>query len=164
MFTKTFRTFTSLTLLLAGFSLASSQTSPDSVWTAIDESSIAGRSVERQITPERYRTFRLNRSAVVPILNAAPEEFSQSSRFQQTTVTLPMPDGTFHRFRIEHSLIVEPGLLEKYPQLGRTYVGRGIDDSTATVRLDLLPNGFHAMVLSPSGTVMVDPYGQGEVD
>jgi len=30
---------------------------------------------------------------VVPILDAAPEEFSQSSRFQQTTVTLPMPAG-----------------------------------------------------------------------
>lgn len=164
MFKKTFRTFTLAALSLAICSAASAQTSPDAVWTAVDENSIAGRSVERQVDPVRYRTFRLNKSAVIPILNAAPREFSEGSRFMQTVLTLPMPDGKFSRFFIEHSLIVEPGLLEKYPELGRTYIGRGIDDPQATVRLDLLPQGFHAMVLSPKGTVLIDPYAQGDTE
>lgn len=165
MFTKPFtRVFTVLTFLLIVCGAAHAQTSPDSVWSAISESELAGRSTERQIDPIKYRTFRLNKAAVMPILDSAPAEFSNSSRFMQTILTLPMPDGTFARFRIEHSLVVETGLLEKFPELGRTYNGRGIDDPTATVRLDLLPNGFHAMVLSPRGTVLVDPYAQGDTE
>jgi hypothetical protein len=73
-----------------------------------------------------------------------------------------MPDGGFERFRIQHSLVVEPLLLTKYPELGATFRGQGIDDPTATVRLDLLPSGFHSMILSPHGTVMVDPYSKGD--
>ena len=165
MFIKTFaRSFTGLSLLLAVCAGAHAQTSADKVWTGIDESQIVGRSAERLIFPAAYRTFRLNRSALTSVLDNAPAEFSESSRFMQTVLTLPMPDGKFERFRIEHSLIVEPGLLEKYPELGRTYNGRGIDDPTATVRLDYLPSGFHAMVLSPRGTVMIDPYANGDTD
>ncbi|MEP7148671.1 MAG: zinc-dependent metalloprotease family protein [Acidobacteriota bacterium] len=154
-----------VTLFLLSFhALTGAQTSSDRVWTAVDESRLADRSAERTLIPSAYKTYVLNKSVVSSILTAAPEEFSHESRFTQTVLTLPMPDGTFGRFRIEHSLIVEPGLLAKYPELGRTYNGRGIDDPTATVRLDFLPTGFHAMVLSTTGTVIVDPYAIGETD
>src|SRR6185295_18684441 len=83
---------------------------------------------------------------------------------QEVVLTLPMPDGSFSRFRIEHSPVVEPGLLEKYPELGATYRGQGIDDPTATARFDLLPSGFHAMILSTGGTILVDPYALGDKD
>ena len=158
------RSFTAIALLLAVCAAAHAQTSADGVWTGIDESQIGGRSAERLIFPAAYRTFRLNKSALTSVLDNAPSEFSESSRFMQTILTLPTPDGKFERFRIEHSLIVEPGLLTKYPELGRTYNGRGIDDPTATARLDLLPNGFHAMVLSRSGTVLIDPYAVGDTE
>src|SRR6267142_2825201 len=39
----------------------------------------------------------------------------------------------------------------------RTYRGRGLDDPTATRRLDVTPAGFHAIVLSIGGTVIVEP-------
>lgn len=155
--------FATAFLIVTGATLHA-QTSPDRVWTAVDDSQLAARPIERQMIPNKYRTFRLDHAAVRSILDAAPEEFSGTSRFQQTTLTLPMPDGSFARFRIERSLIVEQGLADKYPELGRTYRGFGIDDPTATVRLDLLPKGFHAMVLSPRGTVLVDPYTDGDTD
>ncbi len=96
------------------------------------------------------------------ILESAPQEFSDTFGISNTIMTLPMPDGSFQRFRIERSLIVEPGLIEKYPELGLTFRGQGIDDPMATVRFDLMPNGFHSMILSPQGTVMVDPYSKGQ--
>lgn len=75
-----------------------------------------------------------------------------------------MPNGKLARFSFEHSLVVEKGLLDKYPELGVTYVARGIDDPTATARFDFLPSGFHAMVLSNEGTVVIDPYAMGDTE
>jgi hypothetical protein len=165
MCTKTFtRTFAALAILLASCILVNAQVSPDRIWTEIDESQLVGRSADRQIVPSAYKTFSLNKGAVISILDSAPEEFSETSRFVQTIVTLPMPDGKFERFRIEHSLVVEPGLLQKFPELTRTYNGRGIDDPTATVRLDFMPHGFHGMILSTRGTVYIDPYAKGDTD
>lgn len=162
---KTFIRFIAAALFLVSFqALAGAQTSSDRVWTAVDESQLVNRDAERTVIPSAYRTYALNKNVVSSILADAPEEFSHQSRLAQTILTLPMPDGTFGRFRIEHSLVVEPGLVEKYPELSRTYTGRGIDDPTATVRLDFLSSGFHAMVLSARGTVMIDPYAQGDTD
>jgi hypothetical protein len=98
------------------------------------------------------------------VLSAAPEESSSLEGLRRQVVTLPMPDGTMARFYVEHSPVVEPGLSAKYPDLANTYRGRGIDDPTATVRFDLLSNGFHSMILSPKGTVLVDPYAAGDTE
>src|SRR5687768_4627500 len=156
--------FTIVAVVFVTTLFANAQKSTDGVWTHIPEDSFAGRTGERAVNPAAYRTLSLNKTAVKAILANAPEEFSGESRMTQTILTLPMPDGTFSRFRIEHSLIIEPGLAAKYPELGATYTGRGVDDPTATVRLDFLPNGFHAMILSTKGTVLVDPYAQGDTE
>ncbi|PYT01041.1 MAG: hypothetical protein DMF63_05095 [Acidobacteria bacterium] len=161
---KTFARILAVLIFFVGFnSFAGAQTSSDRVWTAVDESRLADRS-ERLVNPTTYKTFSLNHSAISSILSSAPEEFTGENRFGETVLTLPMPDGKFARFTVEHSLVAEPGLIAKFPELGRTYTGRGIDDPTATVRLDLMPSGFHAMVLSTRGTVIVDPYSRDDVD
>src|SRR5215211_3811211 len=162
---KTFIRLFAVTIFLVGCqALASAQTSPDRVWTAVDESRLAGRSLERTVVPSAYKIYALNKTVVSSVLADAPEEFSNESGLVQTVLTLPMPDGTFARFRIEHSLVAEPGLIAKYPELGRTYTGRGIDDPTTTLRLDLMPMGFHAMILSSRGTVMIDPYSKDDAE
>jgi len=132
------------------------------IWTAIDDSELSRRPAERTRTPENYRTFRLNKEELQKALASAPEEFSRSA--EERTIELPMPDGKLARFSFEHSLVVEPGLLERYPELGATYVARGIDDPTATARFDFLPNGFHAIILSAEGTVLIDPYAKGDTE
>lgn len=164
MFKRTIRPFiliAAVALIAAGQTLAKG--SGDGVWTEISSTSAALRSSKRTIDPAQFRTFYLNKAMLGTILGSAPAEL-RGFGISNTILSLPMPDGTFERFRIEHSPIVEAGLIEKYPELGLTFLGHGIDDPSATVRFDLMPNGFHSMILSPRGTVMVDPYSKGDTD
>ncbi len=131
-------------------------------WQTFDDTSLARRPLARTRVPDNYRAFRLDRLILSKLLKAAPEEFSGHE--PDTVLELPMPNGKTGRFRIEHSLVVEPGLAAKFPELALTFRGYGIDDPTATVRFDMLPSGFHAMILSAEGTVIVDPYAVGETD
>jgi hypothetical protein len=55
---------------------------------------------------------------------------------------------------------MEPGLATQFP-IFKTYRAQGIDDPAAISRFDWLPTGFHAIVLAPSGTVLIDPYAEG---
>jgi hypothetical protein len=76
-------------------------------------------------------------------------------------IQLPMPDGKFGRFRAEESPVMEPLLAARYPQIN-TYRAQGVDDPAATARFGLTPAGFHAIVLTPSGTFYIDPYRRGD--
>jgi hypothetical protein len=148
-----------LMLLTAPAALAAS--SP--FWRQINDSDISRRPMNRTPVPTNYAAFAINKQAVLQALDAAPLEFTTTDQ-SGAIIELPMPDGSMGRFRIVRSPIAEAGLIAKYPELGRTYSGQGIDDPAATAKIDFLSNGFHAMILSPGGTVMVDPYAQGDVE
>lgn len=104
------------------------------------------------------RALRLDVAGMRRHLRAVPLE---SARRTPTILALPLPAGGFARFDVVESPILEPPLQERFPEI-RTYRGQGIDDRTATVRLDLTPRGFHAMILSAQGTALIDPMVEGD--
>ncbi len=156
-------TFFLFALVLLAFPAFTFAQSNENVWREIDDANLSKRPVERLVQPSEYRTFSLNKEALKSILNNAPMEFTDASRNEPVILTLPMPDGKFARFRIEYSPVMEEGLAVKYPEI-KTYRGYGIDDPTASVRFDLMPSGFHSMVLSPKGTILVDPYAKDDTE
>ncbi|MEQ1642928.1 MAG: LamG-like jellyroll fold domain-containing protein [Pyrinomonadaceae bacterium] len=129
------------------------------VWTKVAKDQLRLAGSGRTIMPTSFEAFRLDNGGLRAILSRAPEEFTAEP---EVILSLPMPDGTFQRFSIFHSLVVEPGLLKKHPVLGQTYTGQGIDNPAATVRFDFFGSGFHAMILSPNGTIMIDPFAVGD--
>jgi hypothetical protein len=119
------------------------------------ETSSAGARVA--VRARRFRAYRLDREAMAARLGEAPEESARVPRERRLALALPRPDGTFVRFAIQESPVMEPGLAAKHPDV-RTYSGRGIDDPAATIRLDLTPLGFHASVRGPGGAWYIDPF------
>ena len=133
--------------------------SQDGIWSSVDEGSISvDRTGKRVKAPRGQHRVRADKAALARVLSQAPMEFSEAAGRNRVEITLPMPDRTFARFWIEESPIMEASLAAQFPEI-KTYRGQGIDDPTATTRFDWTPKGFHAMVLSASGTVYVDPFG-----
>ena len=95
----------------AAFATQKSQ-DQDNVWSQLDRSTLAQPGIDA-VMPTTFGTFRLNKAALEALLARAPEEYSGG---QAVILSLPMPDGSVSRFEIEHSLVVERGLLKNYPR------------------------------------------------
>ena len=132
----------------------------DGLWRDVPAAALAGQGA-RQMVPTRYRTLALDEAALAAVLAAAPLEGVVTALTSPAILTLPLPDGTYGRFSFVNAPIMEPALAAKFPEIS-TYLGQGIDDRAATVRFDRTPEGFHAMILAPGGTVIIDPYRRGD--
>jgi hypothetical protein len=91
-----------------------------------------------------------------PALVISAADFGEALSRNAAVISLPTSDGGSGRFSIREESVMEAELTARFPRI-RTFRGVGIDDPAAVARLDLTPLGFHAMVLSPFGTVLVDP-------
>ncbi len=147
----------------AVFAAGQNQTSaPDKFWRTADDAELQRALPLRTIVPNAYQTFRLEQTVLRNFLRKAPLEFSEAARNGEALeITIPMPDGTTARFAVAESPIFEAGLAAKYPTI-KTYRGTGVDDPTLAARFDVMPNGFHAVVFTGAGTVLVDPYAVGD--
>jgi len=133
--------------------------SQDGVWSNADAASLPAR-VEGA-SPRAYRVLELSQEALQQLVDKAPMEFTEGATSKPVIVSLPMPDGTFGRFRFEQSPVMEQPLASQFPEV-RSYRCQGLDDPTATARFDWSPLGFHALVLSSNGSAYIEPYTAGD--
>lgn len=142
-------------IALLSFGL-NAQSNNDKFWSPVSESAIQ-KSGKRQIVPQKYLAFQLNGNDLKTQLLSAPHENSVKINESTCIVTLPAPNGTFQRFRVVESPIMEPALAEAYPDI-KTYSIKGIDDVYANGKLDWNEFGFHGMIRSINGDFFIDPY------
>lgn len=132
----------------------------NSYWNQIS-TSIVQTNGEREIIPDRYKVYTLNIPELKNVLNTAPQEKLTPVKNSNVIVNIPLPDGSYGKFRIVDSPVMEQGLADKYPEI-KTYLGMGIDDPFATVRFDITPAGFHAMIMTVSEMIYIDPFAKGD--
>jgi len=118
---------------------------------------------KRLIVPQRYRTVVLDWAVLDATLLSAPLAQFQAGSTAGPELSLPLADGSFGRFRIQESPIMDDSLAARLPDV-KTYRAVGIDDPSAIGHLDTTPAGFHALIRSNAGTVYIDPYARGETD
>ena len=144
---------------------ASAAPAADGPWQKIDGApapeSPAGE--EAAIAAKRLAAYKLDRDDLASLLEQAPLEPAPAARLrtfarqQSLVVSLPAPDGSFERFELFESPVMEAGLAAAHPEIS-TYAGKGLDDPTATIRADLTPLGFHASIRSAEGSWYIDPF------
>jgi hypothetical protein len=135
--------------------------SDDALWTTLDSIPDHVAAEPEWVRPLKYTMSVINLDAMKAALFAAPREFTHEGNTNPAIITLPMPDGTFQRFAVVESSIMEAPLAAKFPEL-RTYAARGIDDPSATGRLDITPAGFHGQILSGKGKFYIDPVSRND--
>ena len=130
----------------------------DSYWKKASKEKLETElKVGRASHPNHFEVFELNLEKLQEAIQGAPlrGEFAGKSN---VIAEFPTPEGTFERFRISESPIMEVGLAEKFPMI-KTYKAVGVDDPTATMRFSITQFGLHTMTLSGKRNSMyVDPY------
>ncbi|MBL7777539.1 MAG: T9SS type A sorting domain-containing protein [Chitinophagales bacterium] len=150
-----------LTTLFAQPKLAITNTGkPTTQWWTWQAESNVQQTGERQITPLRYKVADVQLLKLKTTLKAAPLENKNGLTVTNLFLTFPMPDGSTQKFKVYESPIMEKGLAMKYPEI-KTYAGYGVDDKSTTLRFDITPHGFHAMIISVHGMCFIDPYCKG---
>jgi hypothetical protein len=130
------------------------QSGGDEIWQEVK--STASELRQGQEVSSTPRLFQLNRIALERILGTAPREGTSGLADSPAILSLPMPNGTLARFRIEESPVMEPEMASQFPEI-KSYRGQGIDDPVLTTRVDWSPLGLHALILNSSQTVNVYP-------
>ncbi|HRH48807.1 MAG TPA: M12 family metallo-peptidase [Panacibacter sp.] len=131
--------------------------SQNNFWKDVPRQSLESLMAERKIQPSQYRTLELNITGFDAFAKSLPLEGTTLQQQQNAIISIPMPDGSFSKFNIVQSPVMEPALAAKFPSI-KTYSGKGIDDKTAVIKIDRTVFGFHAMILSPvTGSVFIDP-------
>jgi len=131
-------------LIVLGLSI---NTAYASYWQA---ETLLDRSGDTNATVIQY--FSNDQQALRTFLSSVPQQHSG----QSLEIQLPMPDGNLDRFSIQESSIMAPELAGKFPQI-KSYKVRGIDDPTASGRVDMSPKGFRGMIYTSQGRVFIDP-------
>lgn len=170
-------------VLLAGLQLgawgagraAAQQNAPgpqqDSLWIGLSPQETREAVARRPMTPATSwippgaRLHSLDRQALENTLRQAPAENPEAVAAwpaDAVRLTLPMPDGSSARFRIVRTSILPPGLAKRFPGI-TTYRGQGVGERRRIAHLVLTPAGLHAKVLSPAGTVIVEPFGLPDI-
>ena len=130
------------------------------IWKEVTKNEVTqtNKKVERESFPQEIKLFQVNADAIRQTLLSAPDRFSKTK--SNTIVSLPNVNGSMERFEVFEASNFEADLQAQYPNI-RSYVGIGIDDKNAQVRLSVDPNGIQTMTFrAGKKNEFMEPYSQ----
>ncbi len=146
-----------LLLLLAIFAFAINGFSQDNSWRKADNSNVAAESkLPRDTQLKAFLVYELNLSEIKTKLAASPKR--SATAVSNVILSFPNPQGEMQSFKMYEASTLESDIAAANPNI-KTYVGKCIEDPTATITITTTIFGFHAITQSgKNGTSYIDPY------
>lgn len=107
-----------------------------------------------------YLLFETNPEAWKALLQQAPANAPFGNQKISFQIHIPGPDGDLQAFYLWKSQVMAPELAAKYPEI-LSFSGYAAHDPRITIKVDVNPEGFHAMVRSHSGNWALEPAFKG---
>ncbi|BCY27644.1 reprolysin-like metallopeptidase [Flavobacterium okayamense] len=113
-------------------------------------------SVERESFPAEFKTMELDLTMLSNVLKNAPQR--ESLQKSNVVISMPNASGQMEQFEMYEASNFEPSLQAQFPEI-RSYVGKGIDDPYAIIRISLDPKQIHTTVKRAGApTEYMEPY------
>jgi hypothetical protein len=127
------------------------------LWKEVSESKMQKVSkMDRASMPSEYKLYSLDIEMLKKSLIEAPKDLQNKT----SNLVLPFPNskGEIEHYTVYEASIMEPELEAKFPNI-KSYVGKGIEDPTASIRFSVTLFGLHTMRFSGNDeTSFIDTY------
>ncbi|SCY91193.1 zinc-dependent metalloprotease [Flavobacterium caeni] len=148
-------------LMALAFCATSGWAQTNRAWTAVSNTNVKpSKTVQRQSFPADFTLMRLAPQTLRAVLQTAPQR-NVSVHQSGVIISLPNVQGQTERFEMLEASNFVPEFQAQHPEI-RAYVGKGIDDKNATVRLSVDPSGIQGMVFrTDKRNEFIEPYAEG---
>lgn len=109
---------------------------------------------ERASVISDYKVYHLEIEALRSQLTQVP---LRGQTISDVIVLFPNHEGEIEPFRIYEAPVLHSDLANQFPEI-KSYVGQGVNNKANVIRFSITIFGFHAMIMSPTGTDLIDPY------
>jgi subtilisin-like proprotein convertase family protein len=148
-------------LLLLALLFTYSIFSQSIVWKKVESREITkNKFVQRDNFPDQFELYQVSASMLKNILAQSPNRLYSNS--SNVIISIPNLNGKMERFQMFEFSNFDPQLQVLYPEI-KSYVGKGLDDKTAMLRLSSDPRGLQGMILRANNeNEFFEPYSQDE--
>jgi len=150
------------TLLIFVFSLLTASlgfSQTEKAWSNYKGQEIkVSKSAQRESFPQDFKLMQLDLAAMKQVLLAAPNRLESSK--SNSIISIPNSEGILERFEMFEASNFDAELQAQFPEI-RSFVGQGIDDKKAILRLSVDPRGIQTMIFrADKGTEFMEPYSE----
>ena len=120
----------------------------EKAWTSVvgEKNMAITKTATRSTFPENYLLFQLDLPSIKQALLGAQDRFTPNAN--GVIIALPNAEGKLEHFKMFEASNFDAQLQAQFPEI-RSYIGIGIEDTYAQVRLSIEPKGIQTMVLEP---------------
>jgi hypothetical protein len=114
------------------------------------------KQVQRLSFPKDFKLFDAQLGEIKAVLQSAPNRLTSSS--SNAIIVVPNANGGTERFQMFEFSNFAPELQAQFPNI-RSYIGIGIDDKNAQIRMSLDESGIQAMIFrTGKRNEFIEPY------
>ncbi len=145
-----------LLLFISVFAVALSVHAQNSLFKIVENSFSTNKKVVRDAEPTKFSIYSLDYNAIKAVLRTSPRR--TATAVSNVIVSFPNSEGEMQRFKMYESSTLEEGIAATCPNIN-SYVGKCIEDPTATITITTTIFGLHTVTHSAkNGTTYIDPY------